>query len=84
MEMFMPPSYGVNISQVIHFVSVCSTASDFNNRNQILSVKLLKQGYGYHKIRKVYQRHSKLIVKYNNIDLKTLMQQGVSEPVFLW
>ena len=48
--------------------------SDFNNRNQFLTIKLLKQGYQYHKLRKVfskfYYRHSEMIVKYN-IDLKT-------------
>ena len=42
-------------------------------------------GYRYHKIRKVfskfYDRHSELIVKYN-IGLKTLLQQGISEPIF--
>ena len=50
-----------------------------------VEVKLLKQGYRYHKIRKAfskfYHRHSELIVKYN-IGLKTLLQQGISEPIF--
>ena len=45
----------------------------------------LKQGYRYHKIRKAfskfYHRHSELIVKYN-IGLKSLLQQGISEPIF--
>ena len=58
---------------------------DFNNRNLFLTAKLLKQGYRYHKIRKAfskfYYRHSELIVKYN-IGLKTLLQQGISEPIF--
>ena len=31
---------------------------------------------------KFYHRYSKLIVKYN-IDLKNLLKQGISEPVFL-
>ena len=48
-------------------------------------IKLLKQGYRYHKIRKsfskFYHRHSELIIKYN-IGLKTLPQQGISEPIF--
>ena len=56
-----------------------------NNRNLFLTAKLLKQGYRYHKIRKAfskfYHRHSELIVKYN-IGLKTLLQQGISEPIF--
>ena len=64
---------------------MCSNVDDFNNRNLFLTAKLLKQGYRYHKIRKVfskfYYRHSELIVKYN-IGLKTLLQQGISEPIF--
>ena len=48
-----------------------------------LTAELLKQGYRYNKIRKVVSihRHSELIVKYN-IGLKTLLQQGIPEPVF--
>ena len=79
------PSYGVYISQLIRFVRVCSNVDDFNNRNLFSTAKLLKQGYRYHKIRKVFSKfyhiHSELIVKYN-IGLKTLLQQGVSEPIF--
>ena len=79
------PSYGVYISQLIRFDRVCSNVDDFNNRNLILTAKLLKQGYRYHTIRKtfskVYHRRSHLIVKYN-VRLKTLLQQGISEPIF--
>ena len=79
------PSYGVYISQLIRFARVCSNFDDFNNRNLFLTAKLLKQGYRYHKIGKAfskfYNRHSELIVKYN-IGLKTLLQQGISEPIF--
>ena len=78
------PSYGVYFSQLIRFARVCSNVDDFNNRN-LLSAKLLKQGYRYHKIRKAfskfYNRHSELIVKYN-IGLKNLLQQSISEPIF--
>ena len=78
------PFYGVNISQLIRFGRVCSNNDDFNNRNLFLTAKLLKQGYRYHSIRKAlskfYHRHSELIVKYN-IGLKTLLQQGISEPI---
>ena len=56
-----------------------------NNRNLFLTAKLLKQGYRYHEIRKAFSkfkyRHSELIIKYN-IGLKTLLQQGISEPIF--
>ena len=85
MEMFLAPlsSYGVYISQLIRFARVCSNVDDFNSRNLFLTVRLLKKGY--HKIRKAfskfYHRHSELIVKYN-IGLKTLLQQGISEPIF--
>ena len=64
---------------------MCSNVNDFNNRNLILTAKLLKQGYRYHKIRKAfskfYHRHSELIVKYN-LGLNTLLQQDISEPIF--
>ena len=79
------PSYGVYISQLIRFARMYSNINDFNNRNLFLNAKLLKQGYRYHNIRKAfskfYQRHSEVIVKYN-IGLKTLLQQGISEPIF--
>ena len=79
------PSCGLYISQLIRFARVCSNVDDFNNRNLILTAKLLKQGYRYLKIRKAfskyYHRHSELIVKYN-IGFKTLLQQGISEPIF--
>ena len=42
-----PPSYGVYISQLIHFARVCSNVDDFNNRNLFLTAKLLKQSYRY-------------------------------------
>ena len=79
------PSYGVYISQLIRFARVCSNVDDFNNRNLFSTAKLLKQGYRYHKIRKAFSkffyRHSELIARYN-IGLKTLLQQGISEPIF--
>ena len=78
------PSHCIYIYQLIRFASVCSYVDDFNNRNLFLTAKLLKQGYRYHKVRKAfskfYHSHSELIVKYN-IGLKTLLQQGISEPI---
>ena len=79
------PSYGEYISQLIRFARVCSNVDDLNNKNLFLTAKLLKQGYRYHKIRKAFSKfyhgHSELIVKYS-IGLKTLLQQGISEPIF--
>ena len=86
MEMSCSPSYGVYISQLIRFTRVCSNVDDFNNRNLFLTAMLLKQGYRYHKIRKVfsnfYHRHSELIVKYN-IGLKHFCNKAYQNLYFM-
>ena len=78
-------SYGVNISQFIRFARASSNLSDFNYRNKVLTAKLLKQGYRYFKFFKMfskfYRRHGALLEKYS-VSLKTLLQQGLSEPVY--
>ena len=78
-------SYGVYISQLIRFARASSNLSDFNFRNKALTAKLLRQGYCYFKLRKVfskfYRRHNALVEKYN-VSLKTLLQQGISESDF--
>ena len=80
-------SYGVSISQLIRFARVSSHVTDFNTRNKLLllTAKLLNQGYRYHKLRKAfskfYRRHSDLVSKFN-VGLKSLLQQGLSEPEF--
>ena len=78
-------SYGVYISQIIRFARASSNLSDFNYRNKALTAKLLMQGYRYFKLRKAfskfYRRHSALLEKYS-VSLKTLLQQGISEPEF--
>ena len=79
------PIYSSYISQLIRFARVCSHVDDFNTRNKCLTAKLLKQGYQYHKLRKVfskfYRRHYELISKFN-VGLKSLLHQGLSEPEF--
>ena len=78
-------SYGVYISQLIRFAAVSSHVDDFNARNKVLTAKLLRQGYRYHKIRrafiKFYRRHFDIVSEYN-VRLKTLLLQGLSEPRF--
>ena len=58
-------SYGVYISQLIRFARASSYVTDFNTRNKLLTQKLLKQGYPYHKLCKTfstfYRRHYNLI-----------------------
>ena len=52
---------------------------------RFITAKLLRQGYRYFKLRKAfskfYRRHSALLEKYS-VSLKTLLQQGISEPEF--
>ena len=58
-------SYGIYISQLNRFAGASSNLSDFNCRNKALTAKLLRQGYRYFKLRKVfskfYRRHSALV-----------------------
>ena len=83
----VPPrtSYGVYISQLKGFARASSNLNDFNYRNKALTAKLLRQGYRYFKLRrafsKFYRRHNALLEKYS-VSLKTLLQQGISEPEF--
>ena len=78
-------SYGVYISQLIRFARASSNLSDFNYRNKALTAEFLRQVYRYFKLRKAfskfYRRHSALLEKYS-VSLKTLLQQGISEPEF--
>ena len=78
-------SYGVYFSQLIHFARTSSHVADFNTHNKLLTQKLLKQGYRYHKLRKTfskfYRRYFDLISKFQ-IGFKSLLGQGLSEPEF--
>ena len=78
-------SCGVYITQLIRFPRVSSHVDDFNTRNKVLTAKILRQVYRYHKIRKAfsnfYPRHFDMVCKYN-VGLKTLLLEGLSEPEF--
>ena len=75
-------SYGVYISQLIRFARVSSHVDDFNTRNKVLTAKLLRQGYRYHKIRKAfskfYRRQFDKVSKYN-VGLKRRPLEGLLE-----
>ena len=68
--------YGVYISQLIRFARLSSHVDDLNACNKVLSAKLLRQEYRYHKFRKpfsnFYRRHFDLVSKYN-VGLKTFL-----------
>ena len=72
-------------SQLIRFARVSCHVAYLNIRNKILTAKLLKQDYRYHKLSKTfskfYQSHYDLISKFN-MGLKTLPKQGLPEPEF--
>ena len=75
----------LNLFVSLDFARLSSHFSDFNCRNNVLTAKLLKHGYRYHKLCKTFskfdRRHSELVEKYN-VSLKKLLQQGISEPEF--
>ena len=48
--------YGVYISQLIRFARVSSHVDDFNTWNKVLTIKLLRQGYRYHKLCKTFKK----------------------------
>ena len=79
-------SYGVYISQLIRFARVSSHVDDFNTRNKVLTAKLLRQGYRYHKLRKAfskfYRRHFDIVSKYN-VGLKTLLCKAFQNLNFM-
>ena len=62
-----------------------SRVTDFSARNKILTAKLLHQGYRYHKPRRIFskfhRRQYELVSKFK-VGLKSLLQQGLSEPDF--
>ena len=72
---------------LIRFARASSNLDDFNYRNKALTAKLLRQGNRYFKLRKAfskfYRRHSALLEKYS-VSLKTLLQQGITEPEIYW
>ena len=45
-------SYVVYISQIIRFAGASSHAADVNTRNKLITQKVLKQCYRYHKLPK--------------------------------
>ena len=61
-------SYEVYISQLIRFARASSHVADFNTHNKLLTQKLLKQGYQYHKLcktfSKFYRRYFDLISEF--------------------
>ena len=85
MVMFLALHPIVYISQLIGFAKASSYVTDFNTRNKLLTQKLLKPRYRYHKLWKIiskfYIQYYDLISKFQ-VGLKSLLRQGLSEPKF--
>ena len=51
----------------------------------MFNAKIFKQGYQYHKLRKAFSKfypgHNEFVSKFN-VELKSLLHQGLSEPDF--
>ena len=51
--------YGVYLAQLFCFAGASSYITNFNTRNKLLTKKLLKQSYRYHKLRKTFSKFNK-------------------------
>ena len=80
------PSYGINILQLVRFATRCTSVLDFHSENLQITLKLLTQGYRYHKLRKTYGKffcsYSELLSKFGDISFQDYVSQGISHPVF--
>ena len=76
-------SYVVYISQPTNLLDYLAMLLTLATLNKLLTQKLLKQCYRYHKFRKTF---SKFYRRYHeskfNVRLKFLLRQGLSEPEF--
>ena len=71
-------SYGVYISQLIRFARASSYVADFNTRNKLLTSKLLKIGYRYHKLRKTFSKFYRPCRRYYDLILNSKLDLNLS------
>ena len=63
-------SCGVYISQLIRFARVSNHVDDFNTRNKVLTAKLLRQGYKYHKLHKAFSKfYRRILTQYMYLNI---------------
>ena len=78
-------SYGVYISLLVRFARASSNLGDFGYRNGALAAGLLGRGCRYFKLHKAFSKFCRrrgALLEGCGVSLKTLLQQGVSEPEF--
>ena len=80
MAMFLALNPMEFISQLIQFARASSHVADFNACNKLLTLKLLKQGYRYHKLRKTFSKFYRRCYESKlNVGLNFFLLQGLSE-----
>ena len=76
------PAYGVYISQLIRYARSCSKYEHFNARSNLLTLRLLKQGYSESRLlaafHKFYGRHHAIVDKYNKSATKMAADIGLN------
>ena len=64
----LSPAYGVYVSQLIRYARACHAYADFLKRGQLLTKKLMMQGYNESRLkssfRKFYGRYNDLVCDY--------------------
>ena len=55
MSLALHPMEYISLNSFV-LLGASSYITDFNTRNKLLTQKLLKQGYRYHKIRKIFSK----------------------------
>ena len=71
--------------EFIFLARASSHIVDFNTRNKLLTQKLLKHGYRYHKLRKTFlniNADTMILVSTFNLGLKSHLCEGLSESEF--
>ena len=81
-----PQSYGIYISQLVRFARCCTSVFDFHSKTLQITLKLLTQGYRYHKLRKTvgkfFRSNSELLSKFGAISFQEYVCKGITHPVF--
>ena len=80
------PSYGIYIWQLIRFPRCCISILDFHSKNLQITLKMLTQGYGYHKLRKTFGKllrsYSERLSKFGDISFQEHLSKGISHQDF--
>ena len=78
------PTYGVYVSQLIRISRICDNDVSFVKRHQLLTERLIKQGFWYNKLsvsfKKFSRRHPMLFNKYA-VSVKRHIREGICIPL---